>query len=461
MKQLTVLIIFITLLSCSKENLKPSAGDADFSRVVAIGASVTAGASDYGMFRDGQLNSYPAIIAKQLKNVGMKGEFKQPLFPDNIGIAQDYHLGGEFCSRFVLKYMKDCKGNEYLDGDPIIGYYSMTTDIAKILEYMSPMGSKGPFNNVAVPGSKSFELLEKDFGSSSAITDVVDGGNSGASPLFYRFCSNPGNTSVLDDAKLINASFVIFGLDLGGNDVLIFATGSDHNGSQYITPFAKFKESYEEIIKELTKNGAKGVVGTVPDVCSIGYFKKYKYNDLIITDQTRLNALRNKYPNMTFNLGRNAFVIKDSRDVIRQIEPNELVDMGFDFNRVICDGYGAEEPLTDSHSLDKYQIEQIRNATEQYNMFIKEMADKYNLAFCDINKSFTVWSKGTYIDGRRLSSDYITGGLFSLDGIHATFLGNAVIANMYIDAINEKYQSTIPKVNISDYKGLQFPNRQE
>src|ERR1700760_491985 len=58
---------------------KPSSGSANFSRYIAVGNSLTAGYADGGLYRAGQLVSYPSIIGKQMQAVG-GGAFNQPLF---------------------------------------------------------------------------------------------------------------------------------------------------------------------------------------------------------------------------------------------------------------------------------------------------------------------------------------------------------------------------------------------
>ena len=60
-------------------------------------------------------------------------------------------------------------------------------------------------------------------------------------------------------------------------------------------------------------------------------------------------------------------------------------------------------------------------------------------------------------DGIKFNTSFVTGGLFSTDGIHVNPRGNAVIANYFIQAINNKYGSTIPQVSVTDYHGLIFP----
>ena len=51
----------------------------------------------------------------------------------------------------------------------------------------------------------------------------------------------------------------------------------------------------------------------------------------------------------------------------------------------------------------------------------------------------------------------VTGGLFSLDGVHLTPRGYAIIANEFIKATNSTYGSNIPLANVASYPGLKFP----
>ena len=55
------------------------------------------------------------------------------------------------------------------------------------------------------------------------------------------------------------------------------------------------------------------------------------------------------------------------------------------------------------------------------------------------------------------ATTFVKGGFFSLDGIHATARGSAIIANAFIDAINKQYNAMVPKANVNDYPTVQFP----
>lgn len=88
----SLLALSLLLLTTCREGFKNdlankpiNAGEADFTTYVALGNSLTAGYQDGALFKSGQLNSYPAILAKQMEKARRKGEFKQPLMNDNLG----------------------------------------------------------------------------------------------------------------------------------------------------------------------------------------------------------------------------------------------------------------------------------------------------------------------------------------------------------------------------------------
>jgi len=64
---------------------------------------------------------------------------------------------------------------------------------------------------------------------------------------------------------------------------------------------------------------------------------------------------------------------------------------------------------------------------------------------------------GYQINGIAISNKYITGNIFSLDGVHLTPMGYAIMANVFVDAINAKYSTKLGKVNVSQYGGVALP----
>src|SRR6218665_1512577 len=93
MKKLYISTIAVSLLfavSCqndfenSTEDVVVTSGEANFSKYVSLGNSLTSGYRDGALYIDGQNESYPSMLAAQMKLAG-GGEFKQPMMPNNIG----------------------------------------------------------------------------------------------------------------------------------------------------------------------------------------------------------------------------------------------------------------------------------------------------------------------------------------------------------------------------------------
>ncbi len=53
-----------------------------------------------------------------------------------------------------------------------------------------------------------------------------------------------------------------------------------------------------------------------------------------------------------------------------------------------------------------------------------------------------------------LTTEYLVGGLFSLDGVHPTCKGQGVIANALMDAIEAHYGVSFPRVSIAGLPGV-------
>ncbi|MDP4290885.1 MAG: SGNH/GDSL hydrolase family protein, partial [Bacteroidota bacterium] len=93
----TIILALLVLVSACKPMIDvpaPSAGNVDFTSYVAIGNSLTSGYQDGDLFRSGQQNSYPSMLATQFNYVGRKGEFKQPLMADETGFGNRLKFTG-------------------------------------------------------------------------------------------------------------------------------------------------------------------------------------------------------------------------------------------------------------------------------------------------------------------------------------------------------------------------------
>ncbi|QIE60187.1 G-D-S-L family lipolytic protein [Rasiella rasia] len=471
-----------------------TSGDADLSNYVAVGNSLTAGFADGALYITGQENSYPNIMAQQFALAGGSETFTQPLMSDNLGglllngtqVAQN---------RFVLAAdptTGEPTGPIILEGTP-------TTEVTT--------SATGPFNNMGVPGAKSFHL--------------VTPGYSALNPYYGRFATGASAT-VIADAASLSPSF--FSLWIGNNDILSYATGggagTDQTGnldpstymSNDITDPNVFAAAYSEQVAALTASASGGVLVNIPDVTSIPYFTTVpvqsipldaatagavnaqfaQYNTVILPTLVSFGVISQEEADarvINFSAGVNFPIMTDDdlTDVsgilqgppanlpadlanllgqLRQANNDDLVVLTAssvlgtlanpsDPNSVI----GVAVPLGDQFVLTAVEQGRVATATAAYNATIHGLASANGLGFVDARAALAqVANGGIAFDGGLLSDAFVTGGAFSLDGVHPTPRGYAYTANLIINEINQTYNASIPNVNIGNYGTITLAN---
>ncbi len=470
-----------------------TSGEADFTNYVAVGNSLTAGFADNALYRQGQENSFPNILANQFAKAG-GGEFTQPLTNDNLG---GLLLNGTTIQDTRLILSVDAQGNPAptnISGTP-------TTEVTNKLT--------GSFNNMGVPGAKSYHLVAPGYGN---VAGVASGQ---ANPYFARFSSS-ANATVLEDALAQNPTF--FSLWIGNNDVLGYATsggaGVDQTGnldpstygSNDITDPNVFASIYSQEVSALAETASGGVLLNIPDVTTTAFFNTVPVNPVPLDQATAdmLNANFAAYNTqvlpglvqfgiisqeeaalrqINFQAGQNyvTMVDEDLTDLsgalqgppfnlpaeqaqllgqIRQANEQDLIPLssssfiGTTVNNNPQLINGVSVPLGDQHVLTAIEQQKVATATANYNAVIENLAQSNGLAFVDANALLTqVANGGLSFDSGTVTAEFATGGAFSLDGIHLTPRGYAIVANRIIDAVNTTYNATVPKVNVGYYNG--------
>jgi hypothetical protein len=482
----------------SSDGMALTAGSANFSKYVALGDSFAAGYSDGALFIKGQEGAYPNVLSQQFALVG-GGAFTTPLMLDNIG---GFSMGGFQIPQFGTRLYFDGVGPASVAGPT-------TTSITAKLT--------GQFNNMGIPGSKSFHL--------------VTPGYAALNPYFGRFASSTG-TTVLADGVSQNATF--FSLWIGGNDVLTYATSGGIGinqinntnpatyGSNDITNPTVFAGAFNALVTGLTANGAKGVVANLPYVSTLPFFTtvptnpipldatnaatlnglfgslnavfaslnetKPRFatlaaistNPLLIIDETlepRAAAIKTALtptygPTFAgligdiFSQARHASNAVGSKDFILLTSRGVLGKPvnGLDPNTTVVvppfgpfSALGVSYPLLDRHVLTADEALQVKVATDAFNITIQTAATGKGLAFVDTKVVMDqLGNGGITANGYKVTSAYVTGGAFSLDGVHPSPRGYALIGNKFIEAINTTYGSNLKGVDLSNYRIL-FP----
>lgn len=370
-------------------------GDADFTRYVALGDSLTAGFSSGALVETFQRRSYPALIWRQATN-GAAG-FEQPLV-SAPGIGGTAGFGILQLVSLVPVTLRPAAGT----GQPI------------------NLNLPRPYNNMAVPGAD--------------VVDLVSTTQGGIHDLILR---RQGFTQ-LQQGLSLRPTFVT--LWIGNNDALGAATSGIVN-DQTLTPLAVFEAAYRQAAGAIAAVGADLAVANIPDVTSIPYVTTVPR--VVVNPQTSQPVLGpNGQPIPLIGpngpLGAGDFVL---------LPATALLAQGIGLPPGIPGSTG--QPLPDSAVLSASEVATIRARVQGYNNVIRAVATERNAAFVDANAELTrLATTGVNIGGITFSSAFLTGGIFSYDGVHPNAFGYAYLANLFIEAINDQYDAEIPLVNL-------------
>jgi len=430
----------VLLAGCkpSFENPKPVKGSADFTRYISVGNSLTAGYADGGLYLEAQQNSYPSIIAQQMALVG-GGTFTQPLFNASQPNGSGYLKLDGFTAT----------------GSPIT---SLVTDNTAVRGQLSVPGFgnvtlytkyTGDINNYGVPGIKLQQILYAPYGNLNG--------------FFERLLPNESpnnNTTYLD---FVTAKDFTFFTDwLGNNDALGYATSG--GAGDVLTDKTQFTQLYTASIIKLTAKGAKGAVATIPDVTSIPYFNTVTVGAILAGVQKANPQVQALYINArtTAEDGTATYAPRAATAADLVVLTFPTAKIGTMVNSVagmVPYGLTPYAPIENQYVLDTNEAALTKDYVTSYNTTIENIAQQKGLAVFDAFAFLNdLKAHGLLIDGVNLSSGYISGGIFSLDGVHLTPRGYAIVANEFIKAINKTYGATIPAVNITNYRGVKFAN---
>ncbi len=396
--KITAGVMSLALLSVAGAGFAAvNTGSANFKTYVAFGDSLTAGFSNGSIEAKFQVNSYPALIYRQVQGTKSDAGFEQPLV-SAPGLPGALRLTSLFPTMI----------------SPTPGAGQPTN-----------INLPRPYNNLAVPGATLHDLLTKT--QSTSATDPTD--------LVLR---KLGFTQLQQGLSLMPTFVTLW---IGNNDALAAATSGIAIEGVTLTPPAQFDADLKAVTGAITAEGAKFAIGNIPDVTSIPFV-------------TTL-------PRFVFNPKTNQLVLDPTGHPIPLIGPDgplqagdyvlltaaaELA-VGRGIPTFIPGGTG--QPLSDNAVLNAAEVANIKAHVAAYNASISAAATANGAALVDANAVLTdLAAHGLDIGGIGFSSAFLTGGLFGYDGVHPTPLGYAYIANKFIDSINTTFAAQIPEVDL-------------
>lgn len=374
-------------------------GSADLTTYVAMGTSISAGKQSDGLVERHQRKSFAYLFAQQAGTA-----FAIPSF-DADGLPA------------VLKL---------LSLSPLFISRSQSTP-------GSPTNANHPtaYNNMGIPGA-----LLADVADSSLYTVP---GRDTTLKLIQR-----SRGTVLQQVAGLSPTFITF--EYGSNEIL----GAAGQGSG--TPLLSVAQFGG--LLTLTLNGlqaaapnAKVVMVNVPDVPNIPFFTTFPP---FVVDANG---------NPVFNGGQLVTLIGPGG---QPLAPNDFVLLSASTALANGDGFpvgtfsyvsgapGNGNPLPDALILSAAETAQIQAAIDGYDAAIASEAQARGFPLVDLRAIFQqVAANGYEFQGTTYTSDFVTGGLFSLDGVHPTDLAHGIVCNALIDVVNAAFGAAIPHLNLA------------
>ena len=269
--------------------------------------------------------------------------------------------------------------------------------------------------NLAVPGHRVKDALtvRPDFNfSTDPLADLVLG--------FPGLVLGVSRSQVEWAEALAPTAAIVW---LGNNDILGPAIAGD---ASLVTPVRDFRAAYREVLDRVGRTGADLIVANIPDVTALPYFTSAE--QLAASVGAPLEVI-----GPALGLAAGDFVTPDAFKLIGLILAGAI-----------------QGPLPGNVVLDAGEVATIRAATRQFNFIIALEALSRRAALVDVHGLFQcAAARGIVAGDRRLTTDYL-GGLFSLDAVHPTRTGYAVLANAFIQAIRLRFGERIPRVDLAE-----------
>lgn len=381
MKARAALVVLLSLLIAATAAGPLGAGDArqaDLSRLVVVGDSLSAGFQNGSLLAWQQVHGYAALVAAQAGTALPLPLIAEPGIPSVLTLVDP--------------------------GPPPVIVPAPGASTGRLDPAVQPM-------DLAVPGATVADALtaRPDLPVDS-LTDLVLG--------LPGLVAGTALSQVEWAETLAPTTLLVW---IGSNDALGAALAGD---ASVLTPVADFEAAYVELLDRLAATGATLVVANIPDVTAVPFLTAAE-------DVAALVRLPLALIGPILGIGPGDFVTPDALALIP----------------AILGGLTAG-PLPADVVLDAAEVAQIQAATAAYNAVIAAQARAKGAALVDIHGFLSsARAQGIVVGGQRLTTGFL-GGFFSLDGVHPTNTGYALIANEFIRALDTAFAAGIPPVPI-------------
>jgi lysophospholipase L1-like esterase len=394
----------------------PLLAQTTFHKYVAIGDSLTAGVEGNCLVTRHQQRSFPKLVADAL---GIS-DFQQPLVSE----------------RAVTGPTGVCLGAVVASGAITVGAVS---------QQGVPTNSTlpRPYDNLGMPGANAADMV--DLKVSNPTGNSI---NRTAAFILRNFAGGPfEGKSAVDEANLLSPDLVT--VWAGNNDVLGAAAAGVAIDGVTLTPTALFEAKYTQIMTGIRATGRTVVALNIPDVAAIPFVTTIP--PVVVNPTTRQPVL----------VGGNPVPLLGPRTTSTcttapcPLPAGTLVTLGA--SALLAQGIGIPatlggtgQPLPDGSFsppatlnqgvlLYPDEVDLIRQRVMDLNGRIASIASANGATLVDIHALFNDIVAHGYEAGGGivLTPAFLTGGVFSADGVHPTNLGYAIVAKEVIQHLND------------------------
>lgn len=275
--------------------------------------------------------------------------------------------------------------------------------------------------DLAVPGHHLHDLIN------AAPTAAPTSKEDIITTLVLGFPTGNTNTQLQEAIALKPSALIVW---IGSNDALV----ADSTGMpSSMTSLASFTTDFTQLISTLrSQTSATLIVANLPDVTAIPYLTPAA---TVLAQASAQSGVPAAQLATALGLGTGDLVTAQGLSEVQSALKN------------IASGQ-APTPLDDAGVLTAAEVLQVQALEDQYNQVIAAQTMAVGGTLIDIHAFFQKLNAGVTINNVNATTAYL-GGLFSLDGIHPTNTGYALVANQFIDTINASLKTTFADVNMS------------
>jgi lysophospholipase L1-like esterase len=444
---------------------RPSAARPFVRDYVAIGDGFTAGVQSGALSKRQQLDSYPNLLAQSFGvPTGTAAQFEQPLiaapgYPDELPLTP--------FGRLLLREWSPLRVERERWPDPSLASPVRRAEMHDRMELSREYPR--PFRNLGIPGAFAYDIA---YAVDSLTTYVQTAGlrNLFVETVLRRGSFGAGDSlSALDHARLASPELATVWV---GFEELHFA-GSRGTGE---VPYDAdlFRGHVDRILSALVDSvGARVALGDVPDPLALPFYAALPW----YVTNARGEMIPHPATGDPIPLLGEGFDVSDLQEDVTVVDPDVRVLLSA--HRLLVQGAGSPDvvlrarireeegvdedtadsllaerfpehgrPLPANATLTTREQRDLENAFVAYNAALEDLARARDLPLVRMSRVFRDLDAGAYsFAGVPLTGEFPAGGAFSLDGVHPTSLGNAVIADAWIEAINEAYAAGVAPVD--------------